>query len=203
MEKSNHSWKPFAKQQTILKKRRDPYYPLRKQITFIHSTTCKLARQYKQLKMRRRKTPHTTYTKGAGSDPQRCQKEMGRLTESFLKEMRLGNMYSNKPKRQLVQSTTAEYPAAGETRSATCVRDGDVAQLVEHRTGTLPTQVRFPGAAKDFLPVTFLCRLSYGVRAPPCATACIFIFAHVKDPAVHVRVRWTMETLKHPACTVG
>ena len=25
----------------------------------------------------------------------------------------------------------------------------------------------------------------------------------MKDPAVHVRVRWTMETLKHPACTAG
>ena len=30
--------------------------------------------------------------------------------------------------------------------------DGDVAQLVEYRTGTLPTQVRFPGEARDFLP---------------------------------------------------
>ena len=29
------------------------------------------------------------------------------------------------------------------------------------------------------------------------------ICAHVKDPVVHVRVRWIMETLKHPACTVG
>ena len=27
---------------------------------------------------------------------------------------------------------------------------GDVAQLVERRTGTLPTQVRFPGVARDF-----------------------------------------------------
>ena len=27
---------------------------------------------------------------------------------------------------------------------------GDVAQLVERRTGTPPTQVRFPGAARDF-----------------------------------------------------
>ena len=98
---------------------------------------------------------------------------------------------------------------------------GEVAQLVEHRTGTLPTQVRFPGAAKDFSPrVNFQCRLSYRVRTPPCAIAGISICAHVKDPVVHVRVRWTicahvkdpavqvrvrwiMETLKHPACTVG
>ena len=31
------------------------------------------------------------------------------------------------------------------------VEGGDVAQLVDHRTGTLPTQVRFPGAARSFL----------------------------------------------------
>ena len=51
--------------------------------------------------------------------------------------------------------------------------------------------------------VNFQCRLSYGVRTPPCAIACINICAHVNDPVVHIRVRWIMETLKHPACTVG
>ena len=76
---------------------------------------------------------------------------------------------------------------------------GDVAQLVEHRTGMSPTQVRFPGAARDFSQ----CRLSYGVRTLPCAVACIYICAHVKDPVVHVRVRWNTEALKHPACAVG
>ena len=30
----------------------------------------------------------------------------------------------------------------------------------------------------------------------------MYICAHVKDPVVHVRVRWIMETLKHPACTL-
>ena len=80
---------------------------------------------------------------------------------------------------------------------------GDVAQLVEHRTGTPPTQVRFPGAVKDFsLRVNLQCRLSYCVRTPPHAIACIHICAHVKDPVVHVRVRWIMETLKYPACTL-
>ena len=75
---------------------------------------------------------------------------------------------------------------------------------LEHRTGTSPTQVRFPGAARDFSPrVNFQCRLSYGVRTPPCAIACIYIYAHVKDPVVHVRVRWIMETLNYPACTVA
>ena len=41
------------------------------------------------------------------------------------------------------------------------------------------------------------------VRTPPCAIACINICVHVKDPVVHVRVQWIMETLKHPARTVG
>ena len=84
------------------------------------------------------------------------------------------------------------------------VQDGDVAQLAVHRTGTSPTQVRFPGAARYFSPrVNFQCRLSYGVRTPPCAIACIYICAHVKDPVDHIIVGWIMETLKYPACTVG
>ena len=65
--------------------------------------------------------------------------------------------------------------------------------LVEHQTITPLTQVRFPGAARDFLPrVNFQCRISFGVRTPTCAIACINICAHVKDPVVHVRVRWIM-----------
>ena len=86
-------------------------------------------------------------------------------------------------------------------------RDGDVAQLVERRTGTPLTQVRFHGATRDFSPrVNFRCRLSYGVRTLPCAIACIYICANVTDPVVYVRVRgrWIMETtLKHPPCIVG
>ena len=38
---------------------------------------------------------------------------------------------------------------------------------------------------------------------PPIAIACIYICAHVKDPVVHVRVQWIMETLKHLACMWG
>ena len=64
---------------------------------------------------------------------------------------------------------------------------------VEHWTGMLLRLVRFPGAARDFCPrVNFQCRVSYGVRTPPCVIACILICAHVKDPVVHVRVRWIM-----------
>ena len=36
-----------------------------------------------------------------------------------------------------------------------------------------------------------------------CAIACIYICAHIKDPVVHIRVQWTMETLNHEACTIG
>ena len=82
--------------------------------------------------------------------------------------------------------------------------DGDVAQLAERRTGTPLTQVRFPGAERDLSSrVNFQYRLYYNVRTRPCATACINICAHDKDPIVHVRIRWIMETLKHPARTVG
>ena len=45
--------------------------------------------------------------------------------------------------------------------------------------------------------VNFQCRISYGVFTLPCAIACIHICAHVKDPVVHVRVRWLMETHTH------
>ena len=62
-------------------------------------------------------------------------------------------------------------------------RGGDVAQLVEHPTGTPLTQVRFPGAGRDFsLRVNFQYRLSYGARSSPGATTCINISALVKDP---------------------
>ena len=72
--------------------------------------------------------------------------------------------------------------------------------MVERRTGTPLTQVRFPGAAREFSP--FQCRLSNGVRTPPRAIACINIYVHVNDPVVTARDRWSTETLKHPACTV-
>ena len=76
--------------------------------------------------------------------------------------------------------------------------DWDVAQLVERRTVTQLTQVRFPGTWPDFLPtISFQCGLSCGVRTPSCAIACFIICAHVKDPIVHVRVRWIMTTHAH------
>ena len=73
----------------------------------------------------------------------------------------------------------------------------DVAQLIEYRTGTLPTQVRFPGAARDFLPESTFGADSLTVSVhPQCAIACIYTCAPVKVPVVHARVRWIMETLK-------
>ena len=77
--------------------------------------------------------------------------------------------------------------------------------MVKRRTGTPLTQVRFPVAARNFsLRVNCQCRLSHGVRTPSSAMACIIhICAHVKDPVVHVRVRWIREALKHLASTVA
>ena len=82
--------------------------------------------------------------------------------------------------------------------------DRDGTQLVEHWTGTPLTQDRFPGAARDSSPrVTSQCRFSYSVHTPLCATAGINICIHVKDPVAHVGVRWIVETLEHPAYTIG
>ena len=80
-----------------------------------------------------------------------------------------------------------------------------MAQLVDERgTGTPLTQVPFPIAERDFSPgVYFQCRLAFDVPTPPCATAYMNTCVHVKDPVVHVKVRWVMETLEHPAYTVG
>ena len=41
------------------------------------------------------------------------------------------------------------------------------------------------------------------IRTPLRAIACINIGAHVRDHIVRVRIRWVLEALKHPACTVG
>ena len=62
-----------------------------------------------------------------------------------------------------------------DAESKDCVGSSvDVAQLVERRTGTLLTQFSIPQCGEGFFSprVNFQCRLSYGVRTPPCATAC-------------------------------
>ena len=77
---------------------------------------------------------------------------------------------------------------------------------LEHRTGgTPPVPASIPRHGKGFFSQSQLSvqTLLRRVRTLPCAIACIYICAHVKDPVVHVRVRWIMETLKHPACTTG
>ena len=53
------------------------------------------------------------------------------------------------------------------------------------------------GVQGIFLPESTFSADSLTVSVKPsCAIACIHIYAHVKDPVVHVRVRWIMETLK-------
>ena len=80
----------------------------------------------------------------------------------------------------------------------------EVVRRVKRWTGTPLTWVLIPGAARDFSPgANFHYRLSYVCPYTPCAIACIHICVHVGDPVVHVRVRWIMKTLKHPACPAG
>ena len=76
---------------------------------------------------------------------------------------------------------------------------GGVAQLVEHWIATLPTRVRFSGAAGDFSPTQLSVQTLLQCLYILCAIVCIYICGQVKDPVVHVGVRWIMETLKHPA----
>ena len=66
--------------------------------------------------------------------------------------------------------------------------------------GSIPRCGKGSFSPQNYLSVqTLLCVSVH----PPCAIACINICAHVKDPVVRVRLRCIMETLKHPACTVG
>ena len=85
-------------------------------------------------------------------------------------------------------------------------RCSSVGRASDRQTAPL-MRVRFPRAARDFF---FQSQLSVQtlLRCPnppplPCAIACINVCVHVKDPVVHVRVLWIMETLKQPARTLG
>ena len=84
------------------------------------------------------------------------------------------------------------------------LRRWDVAQLVRAADHRATDAGLIPCVARDFLPrANFQCRLSFSVHTPLYAIACINICGHGKDPVVYVRVQWIMETLKHPACTLG
>ena len=80
---------------------------------------------------------------------------------------------------------------------------GNVARLVEHQTSTRPTQVQIPVVAKDFSPSQLSVQALLRCPYTPCAIAYINLCTHIKDLVVYVRVRWAMETLNHPAWTVG
>ena len=81
---------------------------------------------------------------------------------------------------------------------------GDVAQLVRASDHHAADAGSIPQCGTGFFSQSTFGEDSLRcVRTSPCAIACINICAHVKDPVVRVRVRWNMETLKHPACTLG
>ena len=64
-------------------------------------------------------------------------------------------------------------------------------------------QVRFPGASRDFSPRVNFHEDSLSVSVHPRVQSHALTFcSHVKDSVVLVRVRWIIEKVKHPACTV-
>ena len=75
---------------------------------------------------------------------------------------------------------------------------GYVAQLVEeHRTGTPPTQLRFPGTARDF---------SSSQLSIQTLLRCPRVQPHTFTSVRTLKISYSMsdmETLKHQACTVG
>ena len=65
-------------------------------------------------------------------------------------------------------------------------KGGDVAQVVQHRTGIPLTQVPFPGVVRNVLPQsTFSADSLTCDHTPPCA--------HAKDPVIHVKDRRTVQ----------
>ena len=91
--------------------------------------------------------------------------QLTRECSHFLLESGLLNMDST------IHTSAFKDAACGSAKLSSVVslqadydgnKNGDVAQLVERRTGTPLTQVRSPGVARDFSPrVHFQCRLSY------------------------------------------
>ena len=123
-----------------------------------------------------------------------------------LADFGLARVFQNQGDRQYShQVATRSVPSLavfGECESLLGWKWNSVCRALDRHATDL--RVWFNGVAKDFSPrVHFPCRLSYRVRTPQCAIACIYICVHIKDPIVHVRVWWIMETLTHPACTVG
>ena len=89
-----------------------------------------------------------------------------------------------------------------------CTLGGDVAQLVRASNRHAADVGSIPRCGKGFffqsqLSVQTLLHVSVPPPPPLRANACINICARVKDLVVYVRVRWIMETPKHPACTGG
>ena len=73
-----------------------------------------------------------------------------------------------------------------------------IAQLVEcptEKPGAILTQVRVPGATRDFSPsVNFQCRLTVSIQ-PPCSLTRINICEHVTNGTIF----WTQENTTHTA----
>ena len=80
---------------------------------------------------------------------------------------------------------------------------GDVAQLVRASDRHAADAGSIPQCGKGFFPpiVNFQCRLSYMCPYTPVCNRIQGnnICALVKDPVVHVRIRWIVDSLDEPA----
>ena len=77
--------------------------------------------------------------------------------------------------------------------------------FAEHHTSMLQEQVQFLHVVRNFsqsqLSAHTLVQWVYTPKRS--AVTCSNICVHVKDPTVHVRVQWNMETQEHPACATA
>ena len=83
---------------------------------------------------------------------------------------------------------------AGRHRKWGCGSVGRASDRHAADAGSIPRCGKGFSSNSQLSVKTFTC-----VRTSPCAIAGINVCTHVKDPVVHVRVRWIMETQKTPS----
>ena len=69
--------------------------------------------------------------------------------------------------------------------------DGDIAQLLEHRTGTPLTQVRFPGAAR-FVCLFFLSQSQLSVQTLSRGSVHPRVQSHATTSVRTLKILWSM-----------
>ena len=102
------------------------------------------------------------------------------------------------------RTTTCKLQIPGMTSSARFYTVHYLANCINTWRDLAVPQLVFPESepAQNLYPTKSF-GWNYKPRSPDVYMHGSRSYMHVKDPVVHVRVRWIMETLKIPACTVG